>query len=504
MALFNLLRFPALILLMFFVFAGNGVNAATYTWQGVDGASWIVSTNWNPERITPAIDDVLQFNDGTTKAVTAVPAQTIGQLLLSNNTKVILQSAGSVILSIGGGTGTDLDVPAGSALIISQVTNTITISVLTGATGLIGGSVIYSTAAHKLLAADAGGITFQNGSVFKAGIGFLSNPFGTTSLLSIIFESGSAYIYYAGSNPFGASQPNSVIVFQAGSLYKHKSSASPAFSGRTYANFEMDTSLSISTTGGSAVSMNNLSINSGTLNFNMTGTPGHSIKGNISVANGATLNFNPLTAGTVNLNGTSGQTISGAGTINSSGTLSTINIANASGVQLNAAAKFNNLATTSGTITVSSGASLITTGTVPASVIVQRAVNAWTDALHGWHLLSSPVASQSIAPAFTDPTPANYDFYKWDEVTNFWLNYKDNSFTTFVPGTGYLVAYAASSTKQFEGTLNTANVPVSGLTISGGANSGWNLAGNPFPCALLWNDGTRQKYGMRLLLLMST
>jgi hypothetical protein len=52
------------------------------------------------------------------------------------------------------------------------------------------------------------------------------------------------------------------------------------------------------------------------------------------------------------------------------------------------------------------------------------------------------------------------------------------------------VAYASSSTKQFNGAPNASNVTVTGMTISGGANSGWNLAGNPFGSALLWNDGT--------------
>jgi hypothetical protein len=131
-------------------------------------------------------------------------------------------------------------------------------------------------------------------------------------------------------------------------------------------------------------------------------------------------------------------------------------------------------------------------GAGASSVVVQRYIGGWTDALHGWHLLSSPVAAQTIDPAFTNATPANYDFYKWDELTNMWLTQKlpANSITSFVPGTGYLVAYQSAGTKQFTGTLNTANVTASGLTISGGANSGWNLVGNPFACALKWNDGT--------------
>jgi hypothetical protein len=138
-------------------------------------------------------------------------------------------------------------------------------------------------------------------------------------------------------------------------------------------------------------------------------------------------------------------------------------------------------------------ASLIAKG-VPGTgtTTVQRYVNGWTDASHGWHFLSSPNAAQAIDPAFTDPTPANYDFYKWDEVTDTWLNQKvaGNGITNFSPGVGYLVAYASAGTKAFTGTINSANVVASNLTISGGTYSGWNLLGNPFPCALKWNDGT--------------
>lgn len=122
---------------------------------------------------------------------------------------------------------------------------------------------------------------------------------------------------------------------------------------------------------------------------------------------------------------------------------------------------------------------------------VERYISGWTDNAHGWHLLSSPVASQAISPAFTDPSVLNYDFYQWDEVTNTWLNEKipANNITTFAPGTGYLVAYASTGTKQFNGELNTADVTASNLTISTGDNYGWNLLGNPFPSAIRWNDG---------------
>ena len=137
-------------------------------------------------------------------------------------------------------------------------------------------------------------------------------------------------------------------------------------------------------------------------------------------------------------------------------------------------------------------ASLLDNGTIlgmsGTNVTVERYITGWSDATHGWHLLSSPVAAQTIDPAFIDATATNYDFYKWDEASNTWLNQKElaNSITSFAPGTGYLVAYSATSAKQFSGMLNVANVSVSGLTKSSGANQGWHLLGNPFPSALTW------------------
>ncbi len=223
-----------------------------------------------------------------------------------------------------------------------------------------------SNAAHRLTAADASGVTFQSGSTFTEGTSFSGNPFGTTNLNSIVFASGSTFIFVAGSSPFGASQPSSVVVFQTGSLYEHEGSGTPSFSGRTYANFQLNiAATTITVTGGSAVSMNDLTITAGTLNFNMTGTPGHSIKGNISVASGQTLNFAPASAGTVNLNGSTLQSISGTGTITTNANL-TINVNNSNGISLGTNLSIGGtLALTQGNVAL--GGNTLTLGTAIAT-----------------------------------------------------------------------------------------------------------------------------------------
>lgn len=140
------------------------------------------------------------------------------------------------------------------------------------------------------------------------------------------------------------------------------------------------------------------------------------------------------------------------------------------------------------------------------SGVVERNLKGWGSysALlkngHGWHLLSSPVAAQTIAP-FQDLTN-NDDFYKWNEPANVWKNRRqtggsiipDPAFDTqFEVGAGYLVAYEADKDFTFTGVLNTDDVSVSGLTNTDpepihSNYYGYHQLGNPYSSALTWNN----------------
>jgi len=307
------------------------VSITTYTWSGGNG-DWTVAANWTPTRTAPATTDILQFNDANAWTITNVPAQTIGQLSVSNNTTINLQSAATATLSVGGLAGTDLTIGASSQLNFDG-TFALSLALATGATGTVDGSMMFTNAAHRLTSADASGITFTTGSSFTAGTGFAGNSFGTASLNSVIFNSGSTYNQAVGSNPFGASQPNSVVVFQTGSLYKViGNNFTPAFSGRTYANVEFSGTGTSTMTGSNPVSIDNLTLTSGVANVNMTGTAS-SIKGNINVGPGTTLNFAAASAATMNLSGTAAQTITNNGTL-TFGANQSIAVNNASGITL--------------------------------------------------------------------------------------------------------------------------------------------------------------------------
>lgn len=137
--------------------------------------------------------------------------------------------------------------------------------------------------------------------------------------------------------------------------------------------------------------------------------------------------------------------------------------------------------------------SFLPNGTISGTARAERHISGWTSDLDGWHFLSSPVDGQAISPHFTDPTPGNYDFYRWNEAAMAWQNQKvaANNMVSFVNGEGYLVSYSSTTTKYFSGNLNASDIYFSGLSnTSNNPNYyGWHLLGNPFSCALKWNDG---------------
>ncbi len=315
----------------------------TYTWNQNSAAAFGTAANWTPTRTSPATNDVLVIDGNVTPmaTITGLASQTIGQLTVINNAYATLTATSPATLTISGGPGTDFLIGAGSTL-VDSASSVITISLPTTTTGIDSGTYrSRSTAggaatAHQLIAADASAMTFVSGSICVQDTNSTGNIFGSGTANSVVFQAGSQFIQHAGSNPFQKSQPASVVVFNHGSWYRYCiASGTPSFSGRTYPNLEYNpvSGTAASTSGAAAVAIDTLVVTSDTLIFGVTGTPGHSIKGNISVAAGAILNFAPASAGTVNLNGSALQSISGTGTISTTAN-STIAINNSNGISL--------------------------------------------------------------------------------------------------------------------------------------------------------------------------
>jgi hypothetical protein len=292
------------------------IPTPTYTWVATSGSNdWNAAASWSPIRTNPASSDILLFNLGGSSTATNVPTQTIGKFQVSTNTTVALQPTnGANTLTIGEPAADALTVAGGSQLNISGapgLTN-LTVNVATGANGSINGSMTFSdnlasSTSFTLTAADANGIKFNSGATFIQNCG--GSVFGNLGATNtIIFASGSRFVSRAGSNPFGLPQPNSKVAFQPGSTYSHQQSANPpSFSGRTYADFELNANATVSGSGAGALSISNLSVVQGTLNLGMNQ---YSQKGSITVSANATLNFNL----TNTFDGSLEQTIGGAGT----------------------------------------------------------------------------------------------------------------------------------------------------------------------------------------------
>jgi len=104
---------------------------------------------------------------------------------------------------------------------------------------------------------------------------------------------------------------------------------------------------------------------------------------------------------------------------------------------------------------------------------------------NAWHLVSTPLTS-----AYSETYIGIY-LYTWSEA--------DSSFTNVVStlepveATHGYYAWASGSAGdvQFQGTLNSGDLPVNWMTYTPQGYSkgdGWNLAGNPYPSGLKWDN----------------
>ncbi len=128
------------------------------------------------------------------------------------------------------------------------------------------------------------------------------------------------------------------------------------------------------------------------------------------------------------------------------------------------------------------------TFTVAGSTSAQRWVSSnWSSGFPTsstiWHYISSPVSGAtagtfmgSLLNRWTEPVE------RWDTIVS--------PNTTLDPGFGYgLAKHVPDGNVTFAGTLNNLAAYNPGITLTGsaGANHGWNLLGNPYPCAIDWD-----------------
>ncbi len=302
------------LLLCAILFPSQAKAQTTYTWKLAGGGAWIVASNWTPTRTTPATNDILVFDGAVTGAgsgISSIPNQTFGQLRLQNGAAISFTSGGSGgvqrTLVLTGGAGNDLDVPAGTRI---DDQGMVAIQLSSGTTGVVAGTIDLASASSQILAADAASLLIGSGGVVEQDD--TTSPFGSTSLNSVVFQSGSTFIWNPPTAPtgdvFGAATPNSVVSFQTHSLFLLKNHINGAyFNGRTIADLTVDTNASALVTGAMPFTMDNLTVDQGDFHLRLTDVHIH---GNVQV-NGGDIALDASAAQSIALDGTAPQTVSG-------------------------------------------------------------------------------------------------------------------------------------------------------------------------------------------------
>lgn len=318
----KLLKLFSLSLLLL-IFGNVSESQTIYTWNGSVNSSFSTAGNWTPFRQIGLVTDILVFENSGNLNVTNVYQVTIGQLIVRNNTNLVLSpaSGNAKLVTIRGAAGEDLVVESGSSLRIFGNDPALNFYLGTGATASVNGNLTFEgSIAHYLNAADAMAIRFKSGSIFSQLCpGNIFNTIGTGN--AVVFESGSAMkINHNGAlNPFGLNAPNSKVLFENSSNLMISSINSMELSGRSIADLtvEQGTNISINESFTADLNVSNITVkNGGSLiirNTNTSFIPVINVSGNITAE--GSLRFSDASDNRliVNMNGSALQTISGNG-----------------------------------------------------------------------------------------------------------------------------------------------------------------------------------------------
>lgn len=300
-------------------------SQTVYKWNGSVNSNFSTAGNWTPFRQVGLVTDILVFENSGTLNVTNVYQVTIGQLIVKNNTNLVLSpaSGNAKLVTIKGTAGEDLVVESGSSLKITGNDPSLNFYLGTGATGTIHGSLSFEgSIAHYINAADAMALRFKQGSTFtQRSPGSIFNTTGVNN--AIVFESGSSFrIDHSNAlNPFGVNAPNSKVLFEESSNLVITNIASLNIAGRNIADLTIEpgTTINLTESFTSDISVNNVTVKSGASltvkNTNSAYSPVFKILGNINSTGSFKFSSEIGSKFKVKFCGSSVQTISGAGEI---------------------------------------------------------------------------------------------------------------------------------------------------------------------------------------------
>lgn len=316
-----------LTLITTLILLSTALSQTTYRWTGSVNSNFSTAGNWEPFRQVGLTSDILKFDNGNTLNIQNVYQVTVGQIVISNYTNVILTPAdgNNKTISIQGNSGEDLIIESGSSLTISGNDPKLNIFLKAGATASVSGIITFTgNIEHNINTNDVSSFRFKNGSVLNQFCP--GNIFTTTGVNnSVIFESGSTFRMNNSEalNPFGLTTPNSKVLFEEGSNFIVSSCSQSAlsFNGRNYPNLTIESgNFSISENFTNDVSLGNVKIlqsasltfenNNNNLNPNLNLIGNLDVNGTFGVSHNSRNGFNLKFARTAET-----QNISGSGVI---------------------------------------------------------------------------------------------------------------------------------------------------------------------------------------------
>lgn len=437
-----------------------GAGPSTYTWNATSGtADWTTPGSWTPARNTTDPGDVLLFPNGGISTASNVPTETVAQITMSNSTRITLQAGTSGnVLTIAGGTGTDLDIPSGSRFTVGNGGNQM--SVVFSNTGQVVnvGGVLATANANVNNTFDATNTTTtvaSTGAINNGGI--VTNA--TTAELVINGGYNHLHTTTGGTVPlatWGATSTISILGYTT-------NTAAPVNLDQTFQNFVYDCS--------SQTSILNLAINSNTGTVNVNGNF------TVSSTGTGTIRFNNISsyfltilgnytqsAGNVEFSGAASGNIFLTGNLSLSGGSLDFKQANGGGsvnIQLQ-----GNLALTGGTLTKSSSD---TPGTIVNFVKTTgtQTINQTATTITGSNNINWVIGDGST----TNTVQLNSNFNLGTTVGNFQtVNNSTTNFQTFVVSSNGTFLGGAGS------TLTSANTNATGTFMTTGANGSIQLA----------------------------
>jgi len=495
------------------IFALRDYGVNYFTWNGSTSTDWNTATNWTlpysgsgiPTPLSHVIiPDVATTNNrspilpsGNT-TINTISIENGGVLTMGNNTLTLQNS-----FSGGWEDQNPLGNDPGTSTVVFDLPPSYSILPHTTISG--------NARFYNVEIADGAEITNQAGSTMKIAGSITRTGLGTGKWYSDIFDATVEYNGGVQTVIATDGSPSYHNLILSGSGIK----TMPASALNLHGNLTLAGTAS-ATASGNMVIGGNLNIATGTA-FG-TGAFTQEINGDI-VCDGT---FTATSGSSLTMNGSFAQSVGGT---TSAIAFQDLTIANTSGVTLFNHTTTQALSITEGDLTVIAGKSLTATGnttitpaqglvlksdatgtasfidngTITGTARIERYLTPYDEVTDlKFHYIASPLSSsQAIAPEFiVVSSPAITDFYKWDEPTNYWINFRGASYNSqntsfgdsynFVQGKGYMVAYPEEVIKNFIGTPSTGPLTVNCSHASGG----WNLIGNPYPSSINWEGVT--------------